>query len=1347
MMNPADDKFGARSYTISPSSGIVGPGETCEFTVKFTPEEAYNFDAVLTGIFPTLPEKKIRLFSKVRRPLCHFKLEETDYRNRRPVAEPLDPKYSILEFESLGTQIKNTKRFYVRNPTAESYEFNWTEDAKEGMEAFKDGQNPFRCVTPRGTILPGKMFLMVFEYLPMEVPKTVDECFWTFKILGSHGEEKDRTKHFLIAGSVKEPRVGMNVPSHNFGKLLLGGRATATVQLVNKEITPFAFEFDPSSFTSEREPPALKIHPMRGTVGPETSMDIDLIFEPKVEQTYNFNVNCLVKRKEKKVTLNVKGWGYKVHADLVLEQHGDRRPFYPGVKERIDFGEVQVNETASVVLRLKNGGQFNFDYTTKIKTARGILDGALLPTSSAPYLSISHPRGTVEAATGSEAKDEVEIKIDFTPRESFVLDGTMLRLLIPTGPGEASFTAVFEGRARKPAVDFSFRKHDFGACFLKPYGAEDADEQLGEEKVILTIHNRDSMDVLLSSDFEKLPHLDMKLDTPMIPMGSSVEVPVIFTPRELKAYHDIIEFKINDYDVVRVMVSGKGVALRLELVKESMKTVDFGTLTGGDYTVRSIVVANRGPKTCQFKLEPAEIRPDVQRYFDWEPQGVIMLRPREQKEVTMTFAPKSQIDQFRFPFVAKTAAGPVHLTYVKGCCHSSQFKLEVPSVEFKKVVVGSRACRRVHLHNFGDLGSAFKLQMPTMCRRSEGDGEGGRREREVPLGRMVHIEPEREGPWYVNPMDDVVLMVYFQPKEEDLGKGGRDVTITVDNILFSFDTEPKPQKLTVTGIAAQQPEDTIGEIEFLNGVVRQAETTTKQLPITFTEEETLHPVIRMTKIKGRSELAQDRRYGDKYFQVFGQDKDGREQEGIVWAKAGTQPSFSVKYLPLSSADADACHEGEIFFTTKDGQAQKYKLKGTASKPDKAITLEPVTVEAKNKHVQGIPVENWLHVRQSFDVQVVEPEEGSPEFNELNIQYAKKFDLPASLTRDYKFSVYAHTAPKDAVVKLKFTNKETGEYTFYEQAFKVQGTKTINAEYPIKFETSCRQEVSYTLRPIKNDLNEEVRFSCSSEGIPGISFRVGGADRNEFVIPPKQERVVDVVFKPVLEAVGEGEVKLSSAQLGDFKYKVTYKVGKPGMEKMLVLKASIGSDAEAVATPGGTAGHPGGPDTYTAEIKPCKGHSASESACFQLEDAKPQDVKQSGDKVNFTVKFTPSSLKETRAMLEVKSKEGMLYQWMLTGLVKPPGAKGPIECKAGTNMVEFRNPFPNKTKFFFKVDNPAYQLESEPFKELEPYAESKKDFPIPVKYTKPDDGKNVKGRLLVSCSGVPKPWVFFLEGQG
>ena len=34
---------------------------------------------------------------------------------------PIDSKYNIIEFESLGTKIKNTKRFMVINPTNFAY--------------------------------------------------------------------------------------------------------------------------------------------------------------------------------------------------------------------------------------------------------------------------------------------------------------------------------------------------------------------------------------------------------------------------------------------------------------------------------------------------------------------------------------------------------------------------------------------------------------------------------------------------------------------------------------------------------------------------------------------------------------------------------------------------------------------------------------------------------------------------------------------------------------------------------------------------------------------------------------------------------------------------------------------------------------------------------------------------------------------------------------------------------------------------------------------------------------------------------------------------------------------------
>lgn len=39
----------------------------------------------------------------------------------------VDAKYRIIEFESLGTNIKNTKRFMAVNPTNSGYEFEWEE--------------------------------------------------------------------------------------------------------------------------------------------------------------------------------------------------------------------------------------------------------------------------------------------------------------------------------------------------------------------------------------------------------------------------------------------------------------------------------------------------------------------------------------------------------------------------------------------------------------------------------------------------------------------------------------------------------------------------------------------------------------------------------------------------------------------------------------------------------------------------------------------------------------------------------------------------------------------------------------------------------------------------------------------------------------------------------------------------------------------------------------------------------------------------------------------------------------------------------------------------------------------
>ena len=50
--------------------------------------------------------------------MIHFELPPSTYRERKEKdMTPVDSKFKIIEFESLGTSIKNTRRFMAVNPT------------------------------------------------------------------------------------------------------------------------------------------------------------------------------------------------------------------------------------------------------------------------------------------------------------------------------------------------------------------------------------------------------------------------------------------------------------------------------------------------------------------------------------------------------------------------------------------------------------------------------------------------------------------------------------------------------------------------------------------------------------------------------------------------------------------------------------------------------------------------------------------------------------------------------------------------------------------------------------------------------------------------------------------------------------------------------------------------------------------------------------------------------------------------------------------------------------------------------------------------------------------------------
>ena len=137
----------AGPYSIIPKKGTIAPQCDDNFIVKFSPIEVESdfsriLSANITNLGPDTDPLIIEVAGIAERPIIHFELPTTTYRERKEKDMcPIDAKYKIIEFDSLGTNIRNTKRFMAVNPTSSGYEFEWEEIVDEGTK-----QKPlFKC--------------------------------------------------------------------------------------------------------------------------------------------------------------------------------------------------------------------------------------------------------------------------------------------------------------------------------------------------------------------------------------------------------------------------------------------------------------------------------------------------------------------------------------------------------------------------------------------------------------------------------------------------------------------------------------------------------------------------------------------------------------------------------------------------------------------------------------------------------------------------------------------------------------------------------------------------------------------------------------------------------------------------------------------------------------------------------------------------------------------------------------------------------------------------------------------------------------------------------------------------
>lgn len=266
IVNSETGVLDAGAYTVIPKKGSIAPGCDDTFIVKFSPTEVeHDFSRILSANIENLsPEMKpliIEVNGIAERPIVHFELPPSTYKERKEKdMVAIDNKYKIIEFDSMGTNIKNTKRFMAVNPTSQGYEFEWEEVPDE----HKKLKPMFKCTTTKGVILSGKKFEMVFEYTPDNVGE--HESFWLFKV-----PSEKIVQHFMVVGRVAEPNVLFETGKIKFGPLLLEGKNREVVNMINQEQIPFSFNFSKESVKGSPEfGDSLRVNPMSGVVAPQS---------------------------------------------------------------------------------------------------------------------------------------------------------------------------------------------------------------------------------------------------------------------------------------------------------------------------------------------------------------------------------------------------------------------------------------------------------------------------------------------------------------------------------------------------------------------------------------------------------------------------------------------------------------------------------------------------------------------------------------------------------------------------------------------------------------------------------------------------------------------------------------------------------------------------------------------------------------------------------------------------------------------------------------------------------------------------------------------------------------------
>ena len=268
----------------------------------------------------------------------------------------------------------------------------------------------FRALTQRGTLEPGRKQLLQFEFLsdsPQLVTSNWKFCMETTDIA------------LVLQGHAKDPNLLLHTTHLTFNKLIAGHCGKRKVTLINNDDIPLEIAIQDDSKAIRAAGWELSVTPPVATLSPGEQLELEVAVQAQRPGTLSRPIRIKCKHKQEPVELYVKATAHAMMVEVLLEdQLGGMTPLSPSTSNQIEFGTIELRETAIRTIHVVNLSEHFIEYTLEKESKK---------KSKVP-ITIDQPTGIIAASERGTAT------MCFNPDKLGVLSNPIYNLKVRDSP-------------------------------------------------------------------------------------------------------------------------------------------------------------------------------------------------------------------------------------------------------------------------------------------------------------------------------------------------------------------------------------------------------------------------------------------------------------------------------------------------------------------------------------------------------------------------------------------------------------------------------------------------------------------------------------------------------------------------------------------------------------------------------------------------------------------------------------------------------------------------------------------------------------------------------------------------